>query len=113
MEKTRIKYNSFLVAIKVLVPREDKSNKQLISLTDAWIQYIFLCIVPHIVAPHITLHLCDDLETKRRQEPLGATQKTNAFFSSQSFKYYISLKPFFSSLIALLPNRLTLMNMIF
>lgn len=109
MEKTSIKYNSFLVAINFLVPREDRSNKQHILSSDAWIQYIFLCIAPHFVAPHITLYLCDAVETKIRQEPLDAAQKTNAFSSSWSFKYYISLKSFFSSLIALLP----LINMIF
>lgn len=51
---------------------------------------------------------CGTTWRRNKEEPLGATQKTNVFSSSWSFKYYISPKPFFSSLIALLSYRLTL-----
>lgn len=111
LEKASIQNDSYLVAVKILVPRENRLNKQHISLTDAWTQSVFLCVVPHIVSPHITLCLCDVMETEYARVSESYTEN-QCISSSWPFKYYISLRSFFSILIVLLSNRLSLMNMI-
>lgn len=85
--KSPAEKNDSYVAVNILVLTEDWSSKLYISLTDVKTKSYLLHCVSHIKTAHITLCVCDIIETEGRQEAFVTTHKTNAFSSWSSFSY--------------------------